>query len=73
MPWIEAKYAGKCVECRAEIEAEERVYFNGKLYCEDCGADVAPDEEDDEEEVEPAGVAEEPWDAALADLDNWDN
>lgn len=43
MPWINAKYSGKCAECDHQIDEGDRVLFNpdeSKVYCETCGFDV---------------------------------
>ncbi len=64
MPWIEAKYRGSCCECPTRIAPGDWVYYNGKTYCEDCGGEVAPEDEDDEDEVETAEAEDiaDDWD-----------
>ena len=37
MPWIVSRRESKCAECYDDIELGQRIYFNGKAYCESDG------------------------------------
>lgn len=56
MPWIKARYPGKCRECGCDIsEGEEILYLPAdknpsEVYCRSCGNDL-DDELDPEVEV----------------------
>lgn len=43
MAWIKAKWDGKCKECDCLITAGEKIWYNGKVYCIDCGEELDVD------------------------------
>lgn len=34
--WMTARFDGRC-NCGAAIEEDDRIYFNGRAWCEACG------------------------------------
>lgn len=40
MPWMKSKYDSHCKECETLITAGEKIYYNGKAYCIDCGEEL---------------------------------
>lgn len=46
--WIESRYEGECANCEGDIDKGENVLYDSrerKVYCEECGDDIAPQKE----------------------------
>lgn len=44
MPWMESKFSSECQECGCDILRGDKIYYNGKAYCESCGEKEASDD-----------------------------
>jgi len=47
MPWIDVRFDTRCSECGSGVDAGERVWYDGQMYCAECSEDIAdyPDPE----------------------------